>query len=226
MGFRIHGNQTIQNTRHGEDYLAKLLAEARSKPLPESVDWRQVEGRVTPVKDQGHCGSCWAFSTTGLLEGQQLKVTGGKNLIALSEQNLVDCSTQNGCHGSWPMQALAYIFVEGGINDARSYPYNASENKCAFDSENIVMTDRGPIVLPQSEQVLKEVVAEYGPVSVAIDAWGPFFNYKSGVYKNKDCLNDFESLSHAVLIVGYGTDPKEGDFWIVVSNASIYSSQI
>lgn len=216
LGFNMRGHQVVKNTRAGEEYLAKLLAGAKSKPLPESVDWRQVEGRVTPVKDQSSCGSCWAFSTTGLLEGQQLKVTGRKNLTALSEQNLVDCAIRDGCKGNFPTQALYFIFLEGGIDDGHSYPYNASrQNDCAFNESNVVMTNRGPITLPKDEEALKAVVAEYGPVSVAIQVDMDFNWYHSGVYSSKYCNGP--ALNHAVLVVGYGTDPKQGDYWIVVS---------
>lgn len=217
-GFNMRGSQPIENTRGGDDYLAQILSAARSKPLPDSVDWRKVEGRVTSVKDQGHCGSCWAFSTTGLLEGQQLKVTGRKDLVELSNQNLVDCVMDYGCRGNWPTRALLYIYLEGGIQDEASYPYNASrENQCAFDYDKSVMNDRGPITLPKDEEALKAVVAEYGPVSVAIAVDEAFHYYESGVYNSKYCHGQW--LSYAVLVVGYGTDPKLGDYWIVVSSA-------
>lgn len=215
--FRLSANETLQNTRAGEEYLANLLTAARLKQLPESVDWRQVEGRVTPVGAQGACGSCWAFSAKGILEGQQLRVTGREELVELSVQNLIDCTVPHGCKGASTSMALCAVLVQGGITDEESYPYSGWEGTCSFKKETSVMTTRGPIVLPQDEDVLKEVVAEYGPVSISINAGGDFYEYKSGVYKKDDCPNDVPHVTHALLIVGYGTDPEEGDYWIAVS---------
>ena len=106
-----------------------------------SLDWR-TQGYVTPVKDQGECGSCWAFSTTGSLEGQTFAKR--KTLTSLSEQNLVDCSTgfgNNGCNGGLMNNAFEYIKQNNGIDTEDSYPYQGTDEKCRFKAEDVGATD-------------------------------------------------------------------------------------
>ncbi|CAL1271802.1 unnamed protein product, partial [Larinioides sclopetarius] len=173
--------------------------------IPDSVDWRK-EGFVTEVKDQKDCGSCWAFSATGSLEGQHKRKTG--KLLSLSEQNLVDCSTldgNSGCDGGVVDYAFDYI-KHHGIDTENSYPYMGKDQECNFKKQNVGATLTGYVDIPTSdEEALKKAVATVGPVSVAINAKGyGFMFYKSGVYDVSDC--DPKNLNHGVLVVGYGSE--------------------
>jgi len=185
----------------------------KMRDLPESVDWRS-EGYVTPVKDQGQCGACWAFSTTGSLEGQWFKKTG--KLVSLSEQNLVDCSkTGNiGCEGGLMEYAFNYIKTNDGINTEDDYPYEARDGECRYDGEREVAKVTGfQEIEPFSEEDQKAAVAEVGPVSIAIDASHRSFQfYSEGVYEEAACSPVL--LNHAVLAVGYGSQNGQ-DFWIM-----------
>jgi len=180
--------------------------------LPKSIDWRQM-GAVTPVKDQGRCGSCWAFSTVGTIEGAHFKKTG--ELVSLSEQNLVDCSMRNhGCNGGNPYVALMFTLRNGGLDTEASYPYEARQHQCRFDENNVGATISGARQIIQgSEDDLTKVLGTVGPVSVAIDAGHYSFQlYQSGIYNEPYCSS--YRLDHGVLAVGYGTENGQ-DYYIV-----------
>ncbi|KAH0970809.1 hypothetical protein GBA52_022965 [Prunus armeniaca] len=171
--------------------------------LPESKNWRE-EGIVTPVKDQGHCGSCWTFSTTGALEAAYVQAFGKQ--ISLSEQQLVDCAgafNNFGCHGGLPSQAFEYIKYNGGLDTEAAYPYVGTDGACKFSAENVgvQVLDSVNITLGD-EQELKHAVAFVRPVSVAFQVVKSFRFYKSGVYTSDTCgsspmvqsLIDFDDL--------------------------------
>ena len=193
---------------------AKTYTRPRSEALPAQVDWRQ-EGWVTGVKNQGQCGSCWSFSATGALEGQHFNAT--KNLVSLSEQNLVDCSGpegNEGCNGGWPFWAFEYVIKNGGIDTEASYPYLGQDETCRFKSASVGATCKSyTIIARDDEGALTSAIAGVGPISVAIDASHASFQmYSSGVYYEPQCSDTM--LDHAVLAVGYGTDGGQ-DMYIV-----------
>ncbi|XP_072546259.1 cathepsin L-like peptidase [Salminus brasiliensis] len=198
----------------------KSLCTSTSQPeeedtAPPSVDWR-TKGYVTDVKNQGYCGSCWAFSAVGALEGQMYRKTG--RLITLSEQQLVDCSRSfhnYGCNGGWPHRAYQYIKSSKGLEADFTYPYKAKDEMCRFNPQRIRATCRGHVCLRKgSEVALKRAVAKVGPISVAIDTSKHTFQlYKSGVYDEPGCSQTH--LTHAVVVVGYGEAESRKRFWLV-----------
>jgi cathepsin L len=186
----------------------------RATPVPDSKNWT-AEGKVQTVKDQGQCGSCWAFGSIAAQESMWAISTG--NLLNLSEQNLVDCvTTCSGCSGG--NAGLAYHHViskqDSTFNSEKDYGYLAKNGpQCLFDPGKglTTITDFGQV--NRNEEDLKQVVAIYGPVAIAIDAsWKSFNLYKGGIYNEKKCSST--RLDHEVLLAGYGSD-GDNDFWIV-----------
>jgi len=192
------------------------------KPNPSNdvtttyLNWAD-QGYVTPIKDQGQCGSCWSFSATGALEGQHFKATGV--LPSLSEQNIIDCADRinAGCNGGWTEVAFEWIRANGGIDTEASYPYTARDIwSCQYDAANSAATVAGvTMVESENEAAMLDALTAVGPLSIAIDASRTSFQlYESGVYYERRCSST--SLDHAVLAVGYGTDDTTGsDYWIV-----------
>ncbi|XP_051926162.1 procathepsin L-like [Hippocampus zosterae] len=185
----------------------------RSAPPPPSLDWRK-RGMVTQVRTQGSCGSCWAFSAVGALEGQLKKTTGA--LTSLSPQNLVDCSLDfgnHGCRGGFMTHAFRYVNKNGGIDSDRAYPYTAKRGECAYKPEDRAANCSGYSFVPKGdEDALKVALANVGPISVAIDASRSNFHfYRHGVYEDPACSH---KVNHGVLAVGYGKENGK-DYWLV-----------
>ncbi len=183
--------------------------------LPNEVDW-VAAGAVTPVKNQGQCGSCWSFSTTGSVEGAWFIKQG--QLVSLSEQQLVDCSVPEGnmgCNGGLMDQAFTYIIKNGGICSEAAYPYtsgggaNGSCHTCTPVAHISSFVD----VQPNNETALMAAVAQQ-PVSVAVEADGLDWQFYMGGIVSDACGTN---LDHGVLVVGYGTDytGQPQDYWKV-----------
>ncbi|KAG5864369.1 hypothetical protein JTB14_027096 [Gonioctena quinquepunctata] len=179
--------------------------------LPEEFDWVK-KGAVTPVETQGACGSCWAFSTTGTLEGLNFIKTG--KLVSFSKQQLIDCVTELcfGCHGGIMYKALEYV-VGSGIMLEEHYPYEALNDECRFNKTDIALRIKSyEYVKANDENELKKAVALKGPISISINA-DPFHHYESGILDFPTCFNQVVYNNHGVLLTGYGSLNGQ-DYWI------------
>jgi KDEL-tailed cysteine endopeptidase len=186
--------------------------EQENSDAPSEVNW-VTAGAVTPVKDQGHCGSCWAFSAVGTLEGAHAIKSG--NLLSFSEQQLVDCDKNNsGCRGG--LQHYAFKYWKSSNAELESaYPYTGKHGKCNYEesSATAIGVTSWRYVIPRSANHMRKGLAKQ-PLSVSINADADcFMQYESGVL---DCPKCGSELDHAVLAVGYGTDEKSGlDYWLI-----------
>jgi len=191
--------------------------------VPSSIDWR-TKGAVTQVKDQGSCGSCWAFGSIGSVEGIWAIQNG--ELLSLSEQQLVDCSwiVNEGCNGGYGQWAYQWMISNGGLASERSYGYLAQNSWCkSYDKSSGVYVTGYKNVTSGDENGLKEAVGTVGPVAIAIDAAHLSFRfYAEGVYYEPDCKNGENDLDHEVLAVGYGTTSAGEDYWIVKNSWSTH----
>jgi len=179
------------------------LLSSNVSALPASVDW-STKGAVTPVKDQGQCGSCWAFSSTGALEGAWF--VKHKVLTNLSEQQLVDCSTSQGnqgCNGGLMDYAFQYVIDNKGLTTEKAYPYSATgPNSCVAKGLPVAVTATGFKDVPTNSQLALMTAVVQQPVSVAIEADQDSFQFYSSGVLTKACGTN---LDHGVLLVGYGT---------------------
>jgi len=202
--FRTYSS-CVAGSEGGKEDDASMLTSWNRTSLT-SVDWVK-QGAVTSVKNQGSCGSCWAFSTTGAIESRYKIATG--NLVSLSEQELVSCSKQtSGCNGGWPANAMNFAIKKHGLCKESSFRYKGKSTICWDLLCRKYDRIRSYAYVAQSTAAMETAVAA-GPVSIVIEASLQF--YKSGVMTSQ-CGT---SYNHAVLLVGYGTDSKGGDYWKV-----------
>lgn len=205
------GNGYLVDRRGGVNVEVKHLRYDLNA-LPSSVDWT-TKGAVTAVKDQGQCGSCWAFSTTGSVESAWFLKNG--TLVSLSEQQLVDCSVSEGnqgCNGGLMDYAFQYVIKNKGLTSEVAYPYVATgPNTCVSKGKAVLATIGGYKDVPaNSETALLSALAQQ-PVSVAVEADQNNFQFYSGGVMTKACGTN---LDHGVLAVGYGTVGGQ-DFYLV-----------
>jgi len=197
-----------------EEYEKKNI---QMKPLPTDIDWR-TKGVITAVKDQGNCGSCWSFGTAETIESYWALATG--MLTDLSEQQILDCTPNpndcggtGGCGGGVPEIAYAQLMATGMATEW-TYPYQSwgGQNfKCGTAGSMVRLSNYTVLPSNQLKPVLDHV-ANVGPLAVNVDAssWG---DYESGVFNGCNQVNP--DIDHVVQLVGYGTDPQYGQYWLV-----------
>ena len=201
---------STQNQDTGIRYFCQ--GEKRNNLWPTQVDWSKT-GAVSSVKNQGNCGSCWAFSTTGAMEGAYYVKTG--NSVSFSEQQLVSCDKQDqGCQGGLMTNAYSWIQKQGGLCQESDYPYQSGSGgnfSCQNQCHPIPNSQVSQYVeVNASEVSLLQAVAKQ-PVSIAIEADGINFQlYRDGVLTSKCGTN----LDHGVLVVGFGQE-QDTDYWLV-----------
>ncbi|KAJ8710383.1 hypothetical protein PYW07_009749 [Mythimna separata] len=232
LGYRLELNAFSDKTDEELAYLSGTYYSAHQDPdltpfphtveevdelvdeLPENFDLR-MEGSITPIKQQGECGSCWAFCTTAAIEGALARVNGDR-LLDLSEQALVDCAWgfQNmGCSGGLMYGAMKYV-ISHGISTEEEYGlYTATDGYCKMQNMTTTYKIRGlSQVTPRNPNALKVALFKYGPVTVGIRITRNFMHYSSGVFYDPKC--DQPGPGHCVTAVGYGVRDGE-EYWII-----------
>jgi cathepsin L len=214
LGIKRQGKATPSN---------KVMSAHKHSVLPSGVpatqDWRKL-GAVTEVKDQGQCGSCWAFSATAAIEGRYFQYS--ENLLSLSEQLCVDCVLDGAdtCDlGGEMHDCYLQVIAEQGDETEDNYPYTASSGGgCQYDSSLAVVKNlTGYVNITTGDEKALQAASAIHVISVGIDASSFMFQlYGSGVYNDPTCKKDWADLDHGVTVVGYDHDSSSNsDYWIV-----------
>jgi len=206
--------EAARNSIRGQDPYTGPRKQASGIAVPDSVNWVD-QGKVGPIRNQGQCGSCWAFSVVCALEGAAA-IANGAGVVDGSEQHLVSCDPYtSGCNGGWPYLSYDYICSDRpskGIDTEQSYPYTAQTGTCnnaiVDDDQNIAATCSGKNILAADESALEEAVA-IGPVSICLTVSSAWSSYSGGIFDDPSCG---QSVNHAVTAVGYD---KSAGYWLV-----------
>eukprot|EP00401_Gymnodinium_catenatum_P018179 CAMPEP_0117485374 /NCGR_PEP_ID=MMETSP0784-20121206/14936_1 /TAXON_ID=39447 /ORGANISM="" /LENGTH=283 /DNA_ID=CAMNT_0005279967 /DNA_START=241 /DNA_END=1089 /DNA_ORIENTATION=- len=214
----VHRNHQPKNLKSlPDDFRLKDISE-----LPTNVDWREA-GVVSAVKDQGHCGSCWAFASTAVIESHVALSSGllydlSVEQMAMCAPNPDSCGGTGGCMGATTDVAFEYVTSSGGLLQEYQYSYTSyyGENfECSMPrSESPVATIDGYVKLPTNNYTaLMNAVATVGPVAISVDA-STWHNYESGIYNG--CNQENPDIDHGVVLMGYGTDEVTGEnYWLI-----------
>jgi cathepsin L len=220
FGGRSKNHAALHSTlKNGKPLPADFVMKPLSA-LPRSVDWRK-EGIVSAVKDQGHCGSCWAFAGTSVIESHVAKNTGllfdlSVEQMAMCAPNPDKCGGTGGCSGATAEIAFDYVTKSGGLFQEYQYSYSSyygSDYACALPSTGApVATINGFVQLPENNYTaLMNAVAQLGPIAVSVDA-STFHAYSKGIHDGCNQVNP--DINHAVVLVGYGSEDGK-DFWLI-----------
>jgi len=217
--FRSKRLGNIKIVRDARSFAGLEANRRKRATLPTSLNYT-AQGYVTPVKDQGDCGCCWTFATTGVLEGAYSKKYG--KLLSFSEQQLVECfQTYIGCDGGVAADAINYIRSIGGIASEANYPYTSQNTAYGACKGSMPLTQMTPFYtdVPMDDTSLINALVTSGPLSVSVAVGDPFMSYTSGIIDpNTACSSP---INHAVLLVGYGTDATNKlPYWLVKNSWS------
>ncbi|XP_038617828.1 dipeptidyl peptidase 1 [Tachyglossus aculeatus] len=224
--FRRSGGRSSPNPRPKPAPLSPELAN-QAASLPKSWDWRNVHGvnYVSPVRNQASCGSCYSFASMGMLEARIRILTNNSQTPVLSTQQIVSCSEYSqGCDGGFPYLIAGKYTQDFGVVEEDCFPYTAHDTQCIPKKEcpRYYTSDYqyvGGFYGGCNEALMKLELVRHGPMAVAFEVYNDFLHYQAGVYHHtglRDPFNPFELTNHAVLLVGYGTEPDIGlDYWIV-----------
>uniref|UniRef100_A0A646QFX1 Dipeptidyl peptidase 1 n=1 Tax=Hemiscolopendra marginata TaxID=943146 RepID=A0A646QFX1_9MYRI len=203
------------------------LVEKMASSLPDSFDWRNVNGvnYVSPVRNQGSCGSCYAFASMGLLEARLRIMTNNTYQGVLSPEDVISCSEYSqGCDGGFPYLIAGKYSQDFGVIPEKCDPYEGHADKCTEKKDCIRHYTSsygyvGGFYGGCNEPLMRSALVNHGPIAVGFEVYGDFQNYKGGIYHHtglNDKFNPFELTNHAVLVVGYGVDSTSGEkYWIV-----------